>query len=504
MDAGQKLLWIALIHCYPCSDAYSAFRSDAGKHSDDRGIQTPTLPLTKPTWSQFSVELYPDLPDIHAMLDRQPNDAAPHSPSIAQVPTDTLTQPRRVVTGGISWRKTFAAFRHRNYRLFFFGQLVSVIGTWMQTVAVGWLVYQLSNSALTLGVVRFLGAIPITALTLVGGVVADRFEKRRIVVATESTAMVLAFVLTALVYSGVVQIWQIMLLSLLEGITDAFDIPTRQSFVVEMVGKDDLMNAIALNSSLFNGARVFGPALAGVLIGAVGVVGCFFVNGLSYLAIVTAYVAMRLPVAPARVDRKPIWDETLEALRYVCGHRTLRAVVLLVTIVSLFGWPYSVLLPVFARDVLHVGAGGYGFLMAANGVGAFIGALALASLGDSPHKRKLFYGGLFGFCATLIVFAISHAYWVSAVSLTGSGFCMIIFFATANTSVQTRVPDELRGRVMGIYSLAFLGLTPFGSLLAGAIARATSAGFAVGLGAVVCIAAGLGVMRFMRPQQSRQ
>ena len=432
--------------------------------------------------------------EIHGVPDDPP------APAISTVPADVRVQPGSVVVGQISWRKTFAAFRHRNYRLFFFGQLVSVIGTWMQTVAIGWLVYQLSNSALTLGILKFLSAIPITLLTLVGGAVADRIEKRRVVVITESVAMVLAFVLAALVYFGVVRIWHIALLGLLEGITDAFDIPTRQSFVVEMVGKDDLMNAIALNSSLFNGARVFGPALAGVLIGVVGVTGCFFLNGVSYLAVVGAYLAMRLPAVPQRTERKPMWHETLEALRYVRSHRVLRTVISLVTVVSLFGWPYSVLLPVFARDVLHVDASGYGYLMAANGVGALLGALSLASLGDSPHKRKLFYGGLFGFCGMLCVFALSRVYWLSAVALAGSGFFMIIFFATANTSVQTRVPDELRGRVMGIYVLAFLGLTPFGSLVAGAIAKATSASFTVTLGALICIVAGLITMRLMRPQ----
>jgi MFS family permease len=422
-----------------------------------------------------------------------------NEPTIATVPADTVTQPRRIVTGGISWRKTFAAFRHRNYRLFFSGQLVSVIGTWMQQVAIGWLVYQLSNSAFTLGAVRFLSAIPITLLTLVGGAMADRVEKRRIVITTESTAMVLAFVLATLVYFGIIKIWQIALIGLLEGITDAFDIPARQAFVVDMVGKDDLMNAIALNSSLFNGARVFGPALAGVLIGVIGMTGCFFLNGVSYLAVVAAYLAMRLPAVTQRAERKPMWHETVEALRYVCGHRVLRAVVFLVTVVSLFGWPYSVLLPVFARDVLHVGAGGYGFLMAANGVGALVGALALASLGDSPHKRELFYGGLFGFCIMLSVFAQSRIYWLSAVALVGSGFFMIILFATANTAMQTRVPDKLRGRVMGIYALAFLGLTPFGSLIAGTVAKATSASFAVTTGAVICMTAGLIVMRLTRP-----
>ena len=426
---------------------------------------------------------------------------APESnePTIATVPADTVTQPRFVIAGAMSWRKTFAAFRHRNYRLFFGGQLISVIGTWMQQVALGWLVYTLSNSAFTLGAVRFLSAIPVTLFTLVGGAMADRFEKRRIVILTESTAMVLAFALAALVHFGVIKIWQIALVGFLDGMTDAFDIPTRQSFVIEMVGKDDLMNAIALNSSLFNGARVFGPALAGVLIGVIGLTGCFFVNGLSYLAIVAAYFAMRLPAAAPRAERKPVWHETVEALRYVRGHRFLLGIISLVTIVSLFGWPYSVLLPVFARDVLHVQASGYGYLMAANGVGALFGALTLASLGDSVARRKLFYGGLFGFCIMLAVFALSHVYWLSALALAGSGFFMIIFFATANTAVQTRVPDDLRGRVMGIYALAFLGLTPFGSLLAGAIARATSASFAVSLGAVICLVAGLVTMRLARP-----
>lgn len=431
--------------------------------------------------------------DIRAMHERPP--------AVVTVPTDTSAQPRRVVAGGVSWGRTFAAFRHRNYRLFFGGQLISVIGVWMQQVAMGWLVYQMSNSALTLGTVRFLSAIPVTLFTVLGGVMADRLEKRRVVVVTESTAMVLAFVLTALVYFGVVQIWHIALLAFLEGITDAFDIPARQSFVVEMVGKPDLMNAIALNSTLFNGARVFGPALAGVLIGIVGVAGCFFVNGLSYLAIVAAYLAMRLPAAAARAERKPIWHETMEAMRYVGGHRVLRAIMLLVTVVSLFGWPYSVLMPVFARDVLHTGASGFGFLMAANGIGALIGALTLASLGDTPHKRKLFYGGLFGFCGMLVLFALSKIYWLSAVTLAGSGFFMIIFFATANTSVQTRVPDELRGRVMGIYSLAFIGLTPFGSLIAGALANATSAAFTVALGSVICIVAGLVTLWIMTPRK---
>ena len=417
-----------------------------------------------------------------------PLDVLPEAPAV---------EPRKSESN-VGLRRTFAAFRHHNYRLFFLGQLVSVIGTWMQTVAIGWLVYDLSNSALVLGLILFLGGVPVTLFTLWGGALADRIDKRRVVITTELAAMFLALVLAALVYFDLIQIWHVALIVFLDGITNAFDIPTRQSFVVEMVGKEDLTNAIALNSSLFNGARVFGPALAGMLIGVIGIAGCFFLNSLSYLAVVSAYLAMRMPRAPEPRPLKPMWHETVEALQYVWSHRILRAVMILVAIVSLFGWPYSVLLPVFARDILHANVGQYGFLVAANGVGALLGALALASLGDSPHKRRLVYWSLVGFCVMLGLFALSKVYWISAAVLGGAGFFMILFFATANSVVQMRVPDELRGRVMGIYSLAFLGLTPFGSLLAGALARSTSAAFTVLLGSGICVAAGLAAMWIMR------
>ena len=402
----------------------------------------------------------------------------------------------------LGFGRTFAAFRHHNYRLFFLGQLVSVIGTWMQTVAIGWLVYDLSHSPLVLGLVLFLGGVPVTLFTLLGGALADRIDKRRVVITTELAAMVLALALAALVYFDAIQIWHIALIVFLDGVTNAFDIPTRQSLVVEMVGKEDLTNAIALNSSLFNGARVFGPALAGMLIGVIGIAGCFFLNSLSYLAVVAAYLAMRLPKTPKRKERKPVWHDTLEALRYVSSQPMLRAVMILVAIVSLFGWPYSVLLPVFARDVLHSSMSEYGYLVAANGVGAVAGALSLAFVGSSAQAPRLIYGSLVGFSVALGAFALSNVYWISAAALAGSGFFMIVFFATANASVQTRVPNELRGRVMGIYSLAFLGLTPFGSLFAGVIARSTTAAFTVLLGAGICVAAGLAAMWVMRSRRN--
>ena len=416
------------------------------------------------------------------------------------MPADTLAQPRRVVTGGISWRKTFSALRHRNYQLFFGGQLISLIGTWMQMVAEGWLVYQLSNSAFLLGFVRFLNTLPVTLLTLIGGALADRSDKRRILVATQVSAMTLAFILAALVHFHVVKVWHVAALGLMLGIANAFDIPTRQSFVVDMVGKEDLMNAIALNSSMFNGARIFGPALAGILIGIVGLAGCFFLNGLSYFAVIAGYMAMRLPSATPKTDHPTVWKATVEAFRHVASNRVTRTIILLVAIVSLFGWPYTVLMPVFARDVLHVGATGYGYLMALNGVGAFTGAMTLASLGNYPNRRRLVFGGLLGFSAMLFVFALSRIVWLSGLALVCSGWFMLLFFATANTSVQIRTPDQLRGRVMGIYALAFIGLSPVGSLLAGTIARLTSASFAVAFGAAVCGISALVVQRLVPPQ----
>ena len=422
-------------------------------------------------------------------------------PAGASLPVDSLEQTQRLVTTRIHWRNTFVALRHRNYQLFFGGQLVSLIGTWMQMVAQSWLVYQLSNSALVLGFIGFLGAIPITLLTLPAGALADRWNKRRILIATQTASMLLAFVLAALVYFHIVHIWHVAVLSLLLGITNAFDMPTRQSFVVEMVGKDDLMNAIALNSSMFNGARMFGPALAGLLIKFIGTAGCFFLNGVSFFAVIVAYFVMKLPTTAPGIEHRSIRHATAEALRYVRRDRTMCAVLTLVSVVGLFGWSYGVLMPIFARDVLKVGADGYGFLLAANGVGAFLGAITLASMGNHPHHRRLVLGGLVGFCVMITLFALSRNFWLSSLALAGSGSFMIIFSATANTAVQLRAPDELRGRVMGIYSLAFIGLTPFGSMLAGSIAQITNAPTTITLSAIVCVIAALIVARLMPAQQ---
>ncbi len=463
-----------------------------------RSIAAKTAAVEKFVVKKFIVELCRQLPQIAAVAN--PETTPPRTtPSIPAVPGAPLAQLRRLVLAPVSWRQTFAALRHRNYRLFFWGQLVSLIGTWMQQVAQNWLVYQLTKSALTLGFINFLSAIPITILTLPAGVIADRHDKRRILIATQTASMLLAFILAALVYCGVARVWHIAVLSLLLGITNAFDVPTRQSFVVEMAGKDDLMNAIALNSSMFNGARVFGPALAGMLIGWIGMAGCFLLNGLSFLAVIFGYLAMRFPAHGPTTINAASGTPRARRVSYVRHNRIICAVMILVAVVSMFGWSYSVLLPVFPGGVLHVGARGYGLLLAANGIGALVGALTLASLGNYPHRRRLVFGGLFGFCGMIVVFALSHNFWLSAAALVGAGFFMIIFFATANTSVQMRTPDELRGRVMGSSAFAFLGINPFGSMLAGAVAHASSAALALWLGTGICAVAALVIARLVRP-----
>ncbi|CAN5155265.1 MFS transporter [soil metagenome] len=420
---------------------------------------------------------------------------------MAQIPVEAGGAVRRVAVGGITWGKTFAAFRHRNYRLFFCGQLVSLVGTWLQMVAEGWLVYDLSNSEFTLGLIRFLHTLPFTILTLVGGALADRLDKRSVLIATQSAAMLLAIVLASLVAFGAVAIWHVAVIGFLLGTANAVDVPVRQSLVVDLVGKRDLMNGIALNSSMFNAARVVGPALAGVLIGTVGVAGCFALNAASFVAVLASYFLIRLPKKVAVPQRQSLRQATGEAFRHVGRDPVLRSLVGLITVFSLFGWSYVVLMPVFARDVLGVGAGGFGLLMAANGAGAFCGAMALATLGDRFDRRRLVFLGAFGLAAMLMVFTLSRNVWLSGSCLVLAGFFMIIFFATANTTVQLRSPDALRGRIMGIYMLAFVGLSPFGSLIAGALARATNAPVTVAAGAAICALAAALTQRTAPPYQ---
>jgi MFS family permease len=385
----------------------------------------------------------------------------------------------------------FRALRHRNYRLFFSGQIVSVVGTWMQSIAQLWLVYRLTRSSLLLGLVGFAGQIPVFLLAPVGGVFADRHSRHRIVIATQTSAMLLAFILSALTLLEHIQVWQIMLLAALLGVVNAFDIPARQAFIVEMVNGEDLINAIALNSAMFNGARILGPAIAGVTVAAIGEGWCFFANGASYIAVIVGLLLMI--VTPRERDRRVAsgLESIIEGFRFVVHTGPIRALLLLLGLVSLTGMPYAVLMPIFADKILHGGARGLGLLMGSTGVGALAATLALAARrGVRGLGRWVLYAST-GFGASLILFSFSRSYLLSVLLLLPAGFCMLLQMSSSNTLIQTMVPDALRGRVMAVYSMMFMGMAPFGALLAGAMASRLGAPVTVALGGATCIAGSL-------------
>ena len=385
---------------------------------------------------------------------------------------------------------SLGALTHRNFRLFFFGQGVSLIGTWMQSVAQGWLVLTLTNSPFFVGLVSGLGSLGVLAFTLYAGVVADRRDKRRLIVLTQSLSMVLALILAILVWTKVVTVWHVMALATTLGIVNAFDIPTRQAFMVELVGKEDLMNAIALNSSMFNAARVVGPAIAGALIGAVGVAPLFFLNGVSYSAVIAGLVAMRLAPFQPRPTSSSAWAGFREVVGFLRSDRRVETLIVLTATFSVFGFPYLVMMPVFARDVLHVGAAGYGALTAAVGGGAMLGALAIAvNSRRIVHRGRLMVIGGTAFGVLVALFAFSRTFTLSLGLLALAGCAMIVNNALTNTMLQTIVPDHLRGRVMGFYSFVFVGMSPLGAFQAGAFAERFGAPLAIGIGALVCAAA---------------
>jgi MFS family permease len=363
-----------------------------------------------------------------------------------------------------------AALRHRNFRLFWGGQVVSLIGTWMQTVAQGYLVYHLTHSAAMLGVVTTLASLPVLLLTLFGGVLADRLPKRRVLVGTQSSAAALALILGILVATGLVQVWHVMLLATALGVVNAIDVPTRQAFVVELVGKRDLLNAIALNSSIFNGARIVGPAVAGLLIAHTGLAAPFLLNAASYIAVIAGLLAMRLPPFMVEQDPGPALRRLASGLRYIRHDAAVSTILLVMAIAGVLAFNYPALMPAFAAEELRQGAEGLGLLYAALGVGAIVGALTLAAAGHRLPRAPLFWVGAVLFCALQIAFSFTRTLPVAMGTLVVMGLFMILFTAGANTLVQTLVPDGLRGRVMGVYTLVFLGSTPIGSLLAGLVA----------------------------------
>ncbi len=394
------------------------------------------------------------------------------------------------------WAFAVRALRSRNYRLFFGGQSISLIGTWMTRIATSWLVYRLTGSATLLGVVGFAGQIAGFVLAPVAGVWVDRWDRHKTLVWTQVLSMLQSFALAALALAGIINIHEIVWLAFAQGVINAFDMPARQAFVVEMVERrDDLGNAIALNSSMVNAARLIGPAIAGVLIAGVGEGYCFLIDGISYIAVIVSLLLMRIPQARPRAAARRVWEELREGWDYVTGSVSIRSILLLLALVSLVGMPYTVLMPIFASQILHGGPHTLGFLMAATGVGALAGALSLAMRSSvlGLGRRIVEMSALFG--ASLMAFAVSSNIFLSLAILPVTGFGMMQHMAASNTILQTIAEDEKRGRVMAFYSMAFMGMAPFGSLLAGGVAARIGAPETLVFGGLACM---VGSVWFLR------
>jgi MFS family permease len=381
----------------------------------------------------------------------------------------------------------FSAFHFRDFRLFWAGQLISYSGTWMHSTAQGWLVYSLTKSPFYLGMVSAASWLPILFLSLVGGVVADRFRKRNLLLVTQALSILPALVIGILAAMGTVNVWHVLAMGMMMGLFNAFDIPARQSFLIEMVERKSLLNAVALNSAAFNGARIIGPVAAGLTIAHIGLAPCFFINALSFLAVIVALSMMKVKGLPGK-RRESILKEISDGVRFIKGESEIIRSMVVVSTFSLFGLPFIALLPVFAEEVLNVGAEGLGFLAGAAGVGALSAAMMLAFRGDIKGKRRSMAVAAMAFPATLIIFALSTNYALSLGALLATGFAIVSFLALANSSIQLMTPDGLRGRVMSVYTTVFLGMMPLGHSLMGTLASAIGTAKAVALGAGICLA----------------
>jgi MFS family permease len=365
----------------------------------------------------------------------------------------------------------FRAMQHRNFQLFIGGQLVSLIGTWMQSTAQLWLVYKMTGSAALLGVFGFANQVPILFLASIGGYVGDRYNRHHGVIITQLVSMLLAFALAVLTFAQAITVWEIIGIAFLVGVVNAFDVPIRQAFLVQMVVREDLPNAIALNSSIFNGARVVGPAIAGFALAWKGPAWCFLLNGFSFLAVLAALLAMRIQKIVVKSAEGSPFQNFIQGFRFAMSDMPVRSALLLLSLLSLLGLQYSVFLPIFASEVLHRGAKGFGLLMSAAGVGAVLGALYFAGRTSYKGLARWIAGTAITTGTGLIIFSQSHVFWVSASVLLFVGFAATVQMAATNTIVQSRVPDELRGRVMAVYATMFMGVQPVGSLIAGGVAK---------------------------------
>jgi len=383
---------------------------------------------------------------------------------------------------------TFRALRHRNFRLFISGQIVSLVGTWMQNAAQSWLVYRLTHNELLLGTAWFCSQIAVFALGPLGGLAADRYSRKKIVILTQALSMLQAFALAALTVTGHVRVWHVLALAGTLGVINAFDMPARQALVIEMTCREDLLNAISLNSAVFNAARVVGPGVAGLLVAAIGEGLCFLLNGVSFLAVIVCLVSMRLPRFE-RKDQPPVLEHLADGFRYAAGHSAVRRLLAVMGAATLAGMPGLVLMPFFAEDIFHRGSQGYGVLMSAMGVGAVFGTLVLARRTHaSGLARVMVFSGLTtGVC--YLAFAFSRSYYLSLAIMPVVGYSIMRQMASANTTIQILIPEEYRGRIMALYAMTVVGIGPFGSLAAGALARQSGARATMAMGGCLALAA---------------
>jgi len=398
--------------------------------------------------------------------------------------------------------RTFAALHHRNYRLFWFGSMVSLIGTWMQNIARGWLILELSNSPFLVGLESTVAWLPAWLVSLPAGVLADHFNKRNLMIIGQAVLAVLAAVLAVLTLSGVVTIAHILIISALTGFVVAANAPVRQSIMPELVGKKDLLNAIALSGVVFNGARIIGPSIAGLVLGIIGAGGCFAINSISFLAIIIALFFVRLQPVDGPKETESVWKRIAAGLRFVKGHGDIRVLMLMAAVYASFGICYMPMMPVFARDVFRAGPGGYGIMMAAIGVGAVGGLLTIATLGRTRYKGRILVLGTLALGSLLLAYSLVRSFHVAIALLVGMGFSQSMVMSLSNTLIQTLCPDKVRGRVMSIFTMSFLGMFPLGSLLAGTVAQKWGAPAATLLGGCVVLL-GLVVVNLVQPHIRR-
>lgn len=382
--------------------------------------------------------------------------------------------------------RAIVALKHRNFRIFWTGQLISLIGTWMQNLAQGWLVLTLTDSPLLLGVVSAVQFTPMLLFSLIAGVIADRLPKRKILILTQSGSAVTALILGLLVLTGKVRYWHVLILAGMLGTINSLDNPTRQSFIVELVGKQDLMNAIVLNSTAFNGARIIGPAVAGLAIDKLGMAACFLVNSVSYLAVISGLMTLRMKDAGKdRESEKMVFSKIKEGLQYIRQTPVILRTLVLMIMLSIFSMNFNVLVPVLARDTLGLQAQGYGYLLSAMGVGALVGAVFMALVSHLGPQWYIIMGGAVGLTFPQLLLAFNHSFPLAVLLLGVTGIAMLAFVTSVNTTLQINSPDHLRGRVMSIYTLVFLGLVPLGSLFSGTVANAGGAPAGLAAGAVI-------------------